>query len=79
MTTIQDVLAARNDEARKAIAECLNGIPAAYEYRPAVEQEDSALYVLLRAVYFAGRDKGIANATAAWGTPNACHADYLGG
>lgn len=63
MTTIQSILIARDAEARKAIAECLNGIPAAYEYRPTIEQGNSTLYILLRAVCFAGRDAGIRAAT----------------
>lgn len=65
MSTIQDVIHKRDIEAEVAIDICAMSIADAAEYRPTIERRDSALYRLLRAVYFAGRNAGIeAQATA---------------
>lgn len=63
MKSIQEIVKERDSEAERAIWEQVNGIPAAREYRAIIERGDTALYGLLRAVYFAGRDAGIKAAT----------------
>lgn len=56
--TIQEVLQRRNKEAAEAIDRCAATITGAAEYQPSIERRDSALYRLLRSVYFEGRNAG---------------------